>query len=133
MEYKYNGNLIEEDRIDLVANEIIMKYPKIDINNAKEIAMLEGRISENKNLEIQFNRMYNIILIEKDNNDIIKEVYSDLVDILKKNTDDDNFDYYYAITVEIVNYIMGNREFPYMNEFQVKKYFQIHLICIFQS
>lgn len=116
MEYKYNGNLLEEDRIDLVTNEIIMKYPKIDINNAKEIAMLEGRISENKNLEIQFNRMYNIILIEKDNNDIIKEVYSDLVDILKKNTDDDNFDYYYAITVEIANYIMGSREFPYMNE-----------------
>ena len=53
MEYKYNGNLLEEDRIDLVANEIIMKYPEININNAKEIAMLEGRISEDKNLEIQ--------------------------------------------------------------------------------
>ena len=116
MEYKYNGNLLEEDRIDLVANEIIMKYPEININNAKEIAMLEGRISEDKNLEIQFNRMYNIMMIEKDNSDIIKNVYSDLVDILKNNTSDDNFDYYYAITLEIGNYIMENREFPYMNE-----------------
>jgi hypothetical protein len=116
MEYKYNGNLLEEDRINLVAKEVTSKYPKININNAKEIAMLEGRISEEKNLEIQFNRMYNIILIEKDNNDIIKDVYCDLVTLLKNNIKDDNFDYYYTITVEIANYIMGSRDFPYINE-----------------
>ncbi len=48
MKFEYNGNLLEVDRIILVSNEIINKYPKIVIDKAKESAMIEGRISKEK-------------------------------------------------------------------------------------
>ena len=38
MDFEYNGNLLEDDRINLVANEIVNKYSQISFERAKEAA-----------------------------------------------------------------------------------------------
>ena len=63
MMFEYNGNLLEVDRINLVAKEITDKYPQISIEKAKEAAMLEGKISSNKTVNDELNRLYNIMLV----------------------------------------------------------------------
>ena len=55
MMFEYNGNLLEVDRINLVAKEITDKYPQISIEKAKEAAMLEGKISSNKTVNDELN------------------------------------------------------------------------------
>ena len=71
MDYEYNGNLLEEDRINLVANEIINKYSQISLEKAKEAAMLEGKISNTKTVNDELNRLYNIMLVNSDNKEIV--------------------------------------------------------------
>lgn len=117
MEYEYNGNLLECDRINLVTNEIVNKYPLIAINKAKEAAMLEGKISIDKNVEMQFNRLYNIMLVTQDNKQIVKDVYVDLVELLKNNKNDGKIRYYSLIALNIANFLTNQREFPYLDEF----------------
>lgn len=117
MKYEYNGNLLECDRINLVINEIVNKYPLIDINKAKEVAMLEGKISIDKNVEMQFNRLYNIMLVTQDNKQIVKDVYVDLVELLKNNKNDGKIRYYSLIALNIANFLTNQREFPYLDEF----------------
>ena len=118
MKYEYNGNLKEEDRINLVANEIITVYPEIPIDKAKEIAMLEGRISIDCNLEMVFTRLYNIMLIMSNDKSIVKRVYMDLFNILNANQNDEKIYYYYQILEEIHNFLNSERNFPLLDEFQ---------------
>ena len=117
MQYEYNGNLKEEDRINLVANEIITVYPEIPIDKAKEIAMLEGRISIDCNLEMVFTRLYNIMLIMSNDKSIVKRVYMDLFNILNANQNDEKIYYYYQILEEIYHFLNSERNFPLLNEF----------------
>lgn len=117
MRYEYNGNLLEEDRINLVANEIISTYPQISYDKAKEIAMLEGKISSDKNFDIEFNRLYNIMLVMKDDASILRIVCTDLLGLLKNNKYHENFDHYTTITQAILNFIMNKRDFPFLDEF----------------
>lgn len=117
MNYEYNGNLLEEDRINLVANEIINCYPQINIDQARQIAMLEGKISTDKNIEIEFTRIYNIMLIMNSDKLFLIKTYTDILDVLKKYSSDEKFDYYYNIAFAISNYIFGKGEFPLLNEF----------------
>lgn len=117
MPYEYNGHLLEDERIELVANEIISKYPQIYYDKAKEIAMLEGRISTECNLEIVFNRLYNIMLISSDNKDIVSVVNKDLLEVLNNNKNDEKIDYYFAIAYEISDFLMNMRDFPLLDEF----------------
>ena len=65
MDFEYNGNLLEDDRINLVANEIVNKYSQISFEKAKEVAMLEGKISNSKTVNDELNRLYNIMLVKK--------------------------------------------------------------------
>ena len=120
MQYEYNGNLLEEDRINLVANEIITAYPEIPIDKAKEIAMLEGRISSNCNLEMVFTRLYNIMLTMSNDKSIVKRVYLDLFNILNVNANTnqniEKIDYYYQVLEEIYNFLIDEREFPLLVE-----------------
>ncbi len=117
MKYEYNGNLLEEDRINLVAKEIITKYPQINLKQAKEIAMLEGKISTDCNLDTRFNRLYNIMLVMNNDINLVKIIYSDLINILKNNQNDVKFDYYYNVALEINNFLKKERNFPYLDEF----------------
>lgn len=117
MNYEYNGNLLEEDRINLVSNEIINCYPEISIEEAKQIAMLEGKISTNKNLEIEFTRLYNIMLIKSIDKIFLVKIYPSLMNILNNNRNDIKIDYYLDVAHQISNYILGKGEFPLLNEF----------------
>ena len=117
MQYEYNGNLKEEDRINLVVNEIITAYPEIPIDKAKEIAMLEGKISTDCNLEMVFTRLYNIMLIMSNDKSIVKRVYLDLFNILNSNQNDEKIYYYYQVLEEIYKFLMDERYFPLLNEF----------------
>ena len=116
MDYKYNGNMIEKDRIELVASEIIKKYPQIGIEKARDIAMLEERISEDKNIKMQFNRLYNIMLIMQSDKTLVKLVCADLIDILKKAEDKVDLKYYFDVAFQILKYILDERSFPFLGE-----------------
>lgn len=117
MKYEYNGNLLEDDRINLVANEIINKYPYININQAREIAMLEGKISTDKNIEIEFIRLYNIMLVMSNKKEFLTPIYEDLIELIANNKNDEKIDYYYNIALEIGHFLQNEREFPYLDEF----------------
>ena len=71
MDFEYNGNLLEDDRINLVANEIVNKYSQISLEKAREAAMLEGKISDYKTINDELNRLYNIMLVNSDNKERI--------------------------------------------------------------
>ena len=116
MDYKYNGNMLENDRIELVASEIIKKYPQIGIEKARDIAMLEERISEDKNIKMQFNRLYNIMLIMQSDKTLVKLVCADLIDILKKAEDKVDLKYYFDVAFQILKYILDERSFPFLGE-----------------
>ncbi len=116
MEFEYNGNLLEEERINLVANEIISKYPQINIDKAKEAAMLEGKISKNKNINDELNRLYNIMLVNSDNKNVVLLVYKDILDLFKNNNLEDN-NYIYLIN-GINDYLQGYAEFPLLSDYQ---------------
>ena len=116
MDFEYNGNMIENDRIEMVALEIIKKYPQISIENARDIAMLEERISEDKNIKMQFNRLYNIMLIMQSDKTLVKLVCADLIDILKKAEDKVDLKYYFDVAFQILKYISDERSFPFLDE-----------------
>lgn len=118
MQYEYNGNLLEEDRINLVVNEITTAYPEIPIDKAKEIAMLEGKISTACNLAMVFTRLYNIMLIMSNDKSIVKRVSLDLFNILNVNANqnDGKIDYYYQVLEQIYYFLNSEREFPLLVE-----------------
>lgn len=118
MRYEYNGNLLEGERINEVANDIVTKYPEIKLSQAREIAMLEGSISTNYNVDMAFNRLYNIMLVVSEDINIVKKIYLDLVSLLSNNRDDKRIDYYYNVTMEISRFLREEREFPFLDEFE---------------
>lgn len=58
MNYQYNGHLSEEERIELIATEIVKQYPEINDREAQKIAALEGSISTPCNFDMIFIRLY---------------------------------------------------------------------------
>ena len=118
MKYEYNGNLLEEDRINLVSKEIMERYPNINISLARQVAMLEGKISTEKTTEMEFNRLYNILLLSNHNPISMKLVYADLISLIENNKQDPKINYYHAVLLEIYNYLQGQRDFPLLEEFE---------------
>lgn len=116
MRFEYNGNLLERDRVNLVAKEILEVYPDINIEQAKDIALLEGRISENKKVSDELNRLYNIMLVCKNDKNILLTVYKDFLNLLNNNKIEDNI--YRALADGIDNYIKGYNEFPMISDYQ---------------
>lgn len=117
MKYEYNGNLFENERIDLVANEIINKYPSINIVKAKEAAMLEGRISKDKTSEDELCRLYNIMLVNSDNKKIVLEIFRDFsnvaIDCYRKGIKS----IYLQLIDGIYDYIKGIIDFPIISDY----------------
>ena len=116
MKFEYNGNLLENERINLVTNEIISKYPQISIEKAKEAAMLEGKISENKNVNDELNRLYNIMLVNCDNKNVVSLIYKDFLSVFKNNNLEDN-NYIYLIN-GINDYLQNYNDFPFFSDYQ---------------
>lgn len=118
MNFEYNGNLIEDDRINLVANEIVNKYPQINLEKAKEAAMLEGKISSSKTINDELNRLYNIMLINSDNKNIVLLAYKDFLNLLN-NTHSEKVNNNYINIVDCINdYLQGYAEFPFLSDYQ---------------
>ena len=80
MNFEYNGNLLENDRIILVVKEIVDYYPQISLEKAREAAMLEGKISSEKAVDDEINRLYNLMLVNSDNKNIVSQIYNDFLD-----------------------------------------------------
>lgn len=111
MKYEYNGNLTEEERINLVANEIINEYPVIDIEAAKVAAMFEGKISKNITANDKLNRLYNIMLVNQNNKIINAKIFKDYLAIIKDNKNGVS-DKYIDIVDKIINYFSNDTIFP---------------------
>lgn len=117
MMFEYNGNLLEEDRINLVAKEIIDKYPQISIEKAKEAAMLEGKISSNKTVNDELNRLYNIMLVNCESKNIVTLIYKDFLKLLKEKHIEEDNNYIYLVE-GINNYLQNYAEFPFLSDYQ---------------
>ena len=117
MMFEYNGNLLEVDRINLVAREITDKYPQISIEKAKEAAMLEGKISSNKTVNDELNRLYNIMLVNCESKNIVTLIYKDFLKLLKEKHIEEDNNYIYLVE-GINNYLQNYAEFPFLSDYQ---------------
>ena len=114
MKFEYNGNLLEEDRIKLVAHEIVNKYPQISYDKAEEAAILEGRISSPVTISDQLNRLYIIMLANKNNKNIVFTVFKDYLYILNCNLDNEDINIYINIIDKINNFLNNKSDFPFI-------------------
>ena len=117
MEYKYNGNLEIEDRINEVCNDIRSEYKDIPIDKLKKIAVLESPIVDIVDSKIKFKRLYNILLVI--NNDIdlsstYDKVCKDLIDIYD-SISKDKIDNETEIINNILKFKNNNGERFYIN------------------
>lgn len=116
MKFVYNGNLLEDERIEKVSKEIREAYPFVTFEEAKEVAMLEEPISKTKDFAMEFKRLYNLLLILQDKgkaNLVCKDLFT-----LVKNVDLDKESKYSNIVEEVYRFLMGERDFPYLEEFE---------------
>lgn len=118
MDFEYNGNLLEDDRINLVANEIVNKYSQISLEKAREAAMLEGKISDYKTINDELNRLYNIMLVNSDNNEIVIIVYKDYLEVLKNSNIEEGRNNYINLVDGINAYLQNYAEFPLLSDYQ---------------
>ena len=118
MDFEYNGNLLEEDRINLVANEIVNKYSQINFEKAKEAAMLEGKISNSKTINDELNRLYNIMLVNSDNKEIVLIVYKDFLNLLNNTNIETDKNSYINLVDGINAYFQNYAEFPLLSDYQ---------------
>ena len=118
MDFEYNGNLLEYDRISLVANEIVNKYSQISLEKAREAAMLEGKISDYKTINDELNRLYNIMLVNSDNKEIVIIVYKDYLEVLKNSNIEEGRNNYINLVDGINAYLQNYAEFPLLSDYQ---------------
>ena len=117
MNYEYNGNLLEDDRVNLVANEIVKKYKDVSFEKAREAAMLEGRLSNPKTAIDELNRLYNIMLVNCDNRALVSEVYKDFIDVLNINNYLKYDNRYLDLSNLINDYLQSYGDFPFLSDF----------------
>lgn len=118
MDFEYNGNLLEDARINLVANEIINKYPQISLKKAQEAAMLEGKISSPKTINDELNRLYNIMLVNSDNKELVLTVYKDFFNLLNDTNIEKIKSTYLNLIDGINSYFQNYAEFPILSDFE---------------
>ena len=117
MKFEYNGNLLEKERVNLVADEITKKYPMISTEKAKEAAMLEGRISSDKTNEDELCRLYNIMLVNRDDKKTVIEVFRDFYNVVKDCYNKGIESIYLKVYEDIFEYLRGNLEFPFISDY----------------
>lgn len=115
MDFEYNGNLLEDERIEIVAREIIKCYPFIKIEKAKEAAMLEGRLSNDVTTNEKLERLYNIMLVNEDNKDIVFLIFKDFNELITSNPNETSK--YYLLIEEINNYFNKSSKFPILSDY----------------
>ena len=118
MNFEYNGNLLEEDRIVNVVNDIVSKYPQVGKDRAKQAAMLEGKISSTVTSSDKLDRLYNIMLVCNDDKDLVTLVYQDYLHILDHEKLELDNTKYVDLASRIYTFLKGTSEFPYMSDYQ---------------
>ena len=118
MNFEYNGNLLEEDRINLVAKEIVHQYSQVSFEKAKEAAMLEGRISSSVTINDKLSRLYNIMLVNRNDKYVVSMIYPDFMSILRDASLEEYENNYVVLADEINNYLLGDKEFPLISDYQ---------------
>ncbi len=118
MNFEYNGNLLEDERINLVANEIVNKYSQVNFERAKKAAMLEGRISNPKTLNDELNRLYNIMLVNSDNKSLVLTIYKDFLNLLNNNYYEEDIKKYFNLVHGINDYLQDYSEFPFFSDYE---------------
>lgn len=123
MEYEYNGDLAEEDRVNQVMLEIIKEYPQIGIGKAREAARLESPISTRKTARMELERLYFIMLANRDDKDLILPIFRDYLNILDGANEEDvdihaslDLQTLRKLAVEIKAYFQNDREFPFPSD-----------------
>lgn len=114
MNYEYNGNLEEDERISQVTKEITLKYPFISLDNAIKASTLEGKIDKEVSITDKLNRLYNIMLVNSNNKDIVMIIFKDYLELLKNNNIDNK---YYYLSQSINEYLYNYSDFPIISEF----------------
>ena len=97
--------------------EIIEEYPNINIEKAKDAAMMEGKISSNKTAIDILNRLYNIMLVNQEDKEIVLNVFKDFMNVIKNNTLDDNIDIYISLSEAINDYLQNYSDFPIISDY----------------
>lgn len=80
--------------------------------------MLEGKIYDSKTINDELNRLYNIMLVNSDNKEIVLIVYKDFVALLNNinlETDKNN---YINLVDGINSYFQSDTEFPFLSDYQ---------------
>ena len=119
MNFEYNGNLEENQRILQVAKEISDYYPEVTFENAKLIASLEEPITNNVDTIMYFKRLYNTLFIVQQNKNLSTKIYNEIIQVynlyLVSNLCDNIID---SIMSELTKYFNGERiDFPIISEF----------------
>ena len=83
-----------------------------------EAAMLEGKISSPKTVNDELNRLYNIMLVNSDNKEIVTIVYKDFLEVLKNSNIEEDRDNYINLVDGINAYLQNNAEFPFLTDYQ---------------
>ena len=116
MEYLYNGNLLESERIEQVSHDITNKYPVISLDKAYDAALLEDKISTyNITNDFKLNRLYNIMLVYRDNKYLLLYIFIDYLNILNNNSNISNI--YSDIAKDIKLYLVGEHSFPFISDY----------------
>ena len=118
MRYEYNGNLLEEDRVLLITNEIMEKYPEINFLIAQIAARLEGYISDKVTTDDKLKRLYNIMLLIRDNKNLTLKIYQDYLNIVKVEQNSIKNNKYITMVDALNDYIQGYCQFPFMNNIE---------------
>ena len=110
MKFEYNANLILEDRTQLVAREIIQRYPLISYNDAIFAAIHSIPLDDKITNDHKFDRYYFILrTIGKDN----AEFLNVLADVFNLYCDGFINKCYNNVVEEIIGYALSdNVSFP---------------------
>ena len=79
--------------------------------------MLEGRISKHVDVDMQFTRLYNILLVMQHDKQKINSIFIDLVQLIRDNKNAERYSFYFKIVLELDKFFDGKRQFPYLSEF----------------
>ena len=80
-------------------------------------AKLEGKISLNKTVDDELNRLYNIMLVNSDNKNLVILVFKDYLNILRNERIKEDNKYIY-LAEDINGYLLNYNEFPFLSDYQ---------------
>ena len=94
------------------------KYPEINFLKAQMIARLEGYISDKVTVDDKLHRLYNIMVINCDDKNLISKVYQNYLNIVKSEQSKIKNYKYITISDMLKDYMDGYTSFPFINSIE---------------